>query len=353
MRNGATAGVLTDMTTSYLLCCDWGTSTFRLRLMNILTFECVAEVVSPAGIAATFDDWKKGGEQTGISKEHFFRRQLEAQIDRLSAKTTIPLADIPVVISGMASSSIGMAEVPYATLPFATDGSQSGIRHFAAQADFPHEMPHEIMLISGVRSQRDVMRGEETQLIGLIELLDLPTDKTGDAIFIFPGTHSKHLYIQAGQLVNFDTYMTGELFGLLATQSILSDSVDLSDLTLFSEHDADAFRQGVTEAQSSEMLNRLFTVRTNQLFGRLTKKQNALYLSGLLIGTELKPLSANGNGQIVLCSGNNLSAFYAVAIETLGLSNRTVTVSPDLVDRAASVGQIILFQNQTVKAITE
>lgn len=349
MRNEATAGVSTDnLTTSYLLCCDWGTSVFRLRLMNTLTFECVAEVMSPAGIAGTFDDWKKSNEQTGISNEHFFRRQLKTQIDRLAAKTTIRLADIPVVISGMASSSIGMAEVPYANLPFATDGSQSGVRHFAAQAEFPHEM----MLVSGVRSQQDVMRGEETQLIGLIELLDLPTEVTREAIFIFPGTHSKHLYIQAGQLVNFDTYMTGELFSLLATQSILSDSVDVSDLTLFNEHDTDAFRQSVTEAQSSEMLNRLFTVRTNQLFGKLTKKQNALYLSGLLIGTELKPLSTNENGQIVLCSGSNLSAFYSVAIETLGLSDRTVTVSPDLIDRAASVGQIILFQNQTVKAIT-
>ena len=348
MRNGATEGESTDMTTSYLLCCDWGTSVFRLRLMNTLTFECIGEVMSPAGIAATFDNWKRGGEQTGISKEHFFRRQLEAQIDRLAAKTAIPLADIFVVVSGMASSSIGMAEVPYATLPFATDGSQSGIRHFAAQVEFPHEM----MLVSGVRSQQDVMRGEETQLIGLIALL-VPTDVITEAIFIFPGTHSKHLYIQAGQFVNFDTYMTGELFSLLATQSILNDSVDASDLTLFSEHDTDAFRQGVTEAQSSAILNRLFTVRTNQLFGKLTKKQNALYLSGLLIGSELKPLSTNENGQIVLCSGSNLSAFYSVAIETLGLSNRTVTVSPDLIDRAASVGQIILFQNQTVKAITE
>lgn len=308
--------------------------------MNTPDYACVGEISSQAGVAATFDDWKNAGKRMGISREHFFRRQLEAQISELATKTGARLVGIPVVISGMASSSIGMDEVPYATLPFATDGSQSSIRHLTAQTEFPHE----ILLISGVRSQQDVMRGEETQLIGLIALLNRPTDETDEAVFIFPGTHSKHMYIRGDQLVNFDTYMTGELFHLMANQSILNDSVDTSDLTTLSRQDIDAFRQGVDEAQSSPILNRLFTVRTNQLFGKLTKKANALYLSGLLIGTELKHLTANKNGQFVLCSGSNLSGFYRIAIEAMGLFNRTTVVPPDLVDQAASVGQIVLQQ---------
>lgn len=333
--------VSTDhLMTNYLLCCDWGTSFFRLRLMNTPDYACVGEISSRTGVAATFDDWKTVGERGGISREHFFRQQLEALIDQLATKTAIRLAGIPVVISGMASSSIGMDEVPYATLPFATDGSQSSIRYFTAQTAFPHE----IMLISGVRSQQDVMRGEETQLIGLIALLNRPTDETDEAIFIFPGTHAKHMYIRGGQLVNFDTYMTGELFDLMANQSILSDSVDTRDLRMLAQQDTDAFRRGVDEARQSTILSRLFTVRTNQLFGKLTKKQNALYLSGLLIGTELKHLPASKNRQFVLCSGSSLSGFYQVAIETMGLLDRTIVVPPDLIDQAASVGQIVLHQ---------
>lgn len=326
---------------TYLLCCDWGTSRFRLRLMDTTHLACVGDVLSPAGIAATFDGWKRVAG-SGISREQFFRQQLGTQIDRLATRVTIPLAHIPVVISGMASSSIGMDEVPYATLPFALDGSQASIRQVAAQDDFPHE----ILLISGVCSQQDVMRGEETQLIGLVSMLNLRTDKTGDALFIFPGTHAKHMAIRAGQLVNFATYMTGELFDLLANQSILKDSVDVSNPDGFDEFDPDAFRRGVDAAQSSALLNQLFTVRTNQLFDKLTKKQNALYLSGLLIGTELQHLPATETGPIVLCSGNNLSGFYARTIEIMGLTNRTVVVPPDLVDQASSVGQVLLFQNQ-------
>ena len=335
--------------TTYLLCCDWGTSFFRLRLMSQRTFECIAEVSSKAGIAGTFNGWKTAVVRTGVSREDFFRQQLKTQIDLLATKTTIRLAGIPVVLSGMASSSIGMAEVPYATLPFAVDGSQASIRHFRAKAGFPHE----ILLISGVRSQQDVMRGEETQLTGLIALLDLPINSAGESIFIFPGTHSKHMYIREGQLVNFETYMTGELFDLMATQSILSASVDISSLATLTRSDIDAFKGGVGEAQSSTLLNRIFTVRTNQLFDKLTRKQNALYLSGLLIGTELKNLRAKEKAQIVLCSGSNLSRFYTLAMETMGLIDRTMVVPPELIDQAASVGQILLFQNQTVKETTK
>jgi 2-dehydro-3-deoxygalactonokinase len=197
------------------------------------------------------------------------------------------------------------------------------------------------------------MRGEETQLTGLIALLDLPINSAGESIFIFPGTHSKHMYIREGQLVNFETYMTGELFDLMATQSILSVSVDISNLTTPARPDIDAFRGGVNEAQSATLLNRLFTVRTNQLFDKLTRKQNALYLSGLLIGTELKNLRDKEKVQIVLCSGSNLSKFYTLAMETVGLIKRTVVVPPELTDQAASVGQILLFQNQTVKEPTK
>jgi 2-dehydro-3-deoxygalactonokinase len=313
--------------------------------MHIPDYQCIGEMLAQTGIAGTFYDWKTTGEAQGITRDQFFRQQLKKQIDVLAQKLGMNLATIPVVISGMASSSIGMEEIPYATLPFAVDGSHASIRHFEPQSDFPHE----VMLISGVKSQQDVMRGEETQLIGLITLLQLSGDKPEDAIYIFPGTHSKHMYIQQDQLVNFDTYMTGELFDLMANQSILKDSVDTTNLTKFTGTDIQAFNEGVRQSQSSSILNSLFTIRTNQLFSKYSKKQNALYLSGLLIGTELNPLVNNEAGALVLCSGSNLSIFYELALSELALQHRTLTIPAELVDRAASVGQIILYQNQTVK----
>ncbi|QJW90883.1 2-dehydro-3-deoxygalactonokinase [Spirosoma taeanense] len=331
--------------TNYLLCCDWGTSLFRLQLLKLSDYQCVGEVFSPEGIADTFDAWQKTGETKGIAKKHFFRQQLKRQIDVLARKLSISLANIPVVISGMASSSIGMDEVPYATLPFAVNGSQSSVRHFEPQPDFPHE----IMLISGVRSEKDVMRGEETQLIGLVTLFGLSGDGNREAIFIFPGTHSKHIYMQEGRLISFSTYMTGELFALMASHSILKDSVDRTHLTDFSEGNVRAFRLGVHQSVSTGILNGLFTIRTNQLFGKFTKTENAFFLSGLLIGSELNHLLAEERWPLVLCSGSRLAAFYKLAIDELKLSARTTFVPAELIDKAAGVGQVILFQNQALK----
>ncbi|RCR70951.1 2-dehydro-3-deoxygalactonokinase [Larkinella punicea] len=328
---------------TYLLCCDWGTSFFRLRLINRSDYRLIEEVTSQQGIASIYTNWKAIGERAGIGKEQFFRDALLKQIDLLASNAGIKLDQVPVAVSGMASSSIGMDEIPYASLPFAMDGSQASFRHFDATETFPHEL----ILISGVRSQEDVMRGEETQLIGLTALLDREGNRPNEAIFIFPGTHSKHMYVQGGQLLNFETYMTGEVFNLMASTSILKDSVDVSGFNDFSEGNLAAFKAGLSEA-GSPLLNRLFTVRTNQLFGNLTKQQNAFYLSGLLIGAELKPLQEKENWQLVLCSGTNLFPFYKQAIEDLKLAGRTTTMAAERIDKAAIIGQVILFQNQNL-----
>ncbi|GAB3938291.1 hypothetical protein GCM10028804_61180 [Larkinella terrae] len=304
----------------------------------------IEEVTSHQGIASIFNSWKATGERAGIAREQFFRDELTKQIAAIAHKSGSNLDQVPVAVSGMASSSIGMEEIPYASLPFAMDGSQASIRHFEARETFPHEL----ILISGVKSQEDVMRGEETQLIGLSALLDSFGNRPKEAIFIFPGTHSKHMYVRDQILQNFETYMTGEVFNLMASASILKDSVDISAFNDFSEDNLKAFNLGLKEA-NDPLLNRLFTVRTNQLFGNLTKQQNAFFLSGLLIGSELKPLQEKEEWQLVLCSGTNLFPFYQQAIQDLNLSERTTVIPAELIDKAAIVGQVILFQNQNLK----
>ncbi|GAB4018494.1 2-dehydro-3-deoxygalactonokinase [Spirosoma koreense] len=327
---------------NYLLGCDWGTSSFRLRLINSQDQQLVGEVVSQEGVASTFTAWKKKGESDGVSREEFFRLQLKHQVSLLAAKTGVDLDGLTIVISGMASSSIGMDEVPYATLPFAVDGRQASIKRLDVQPGFPHD----ILLISGVRSEHDVMRGEETQLIGILALLGQKQYPHKNAILLFPGTHSKHIYIQDQQVVDFQTFMTGEIFNLMSHYSILKDSVDPSTSLHYSAAEVKAFKAGVNEVDSESILAHLFRVRTNQLFNKFTKRQNSLYLSGLLIGSELKSLVHKPSWQLILCSGTNLFELYKIAMQELHLSGRTTTISADLLDKATIAGQVKLLQNQ-------
>jgi 2-dehydro-3-deoxygalactonokinase len=326
-----------------ILCCDWGTSFFRLALLTINDYQLIGEVHSKNGIVQMFNDWQETGSPVS-GKPEFFQAELKKQIVVLGNKLFVDMDHIPILLSGMASSSIGMEEIPYADLPFALDGSNANIKWFEPTEEFPHQ----VMLVSGVKSPKDVMRGEETQLIGIIEKINMAEFSMPKSVFIFPGTHSKHIYMDEAQLVDIKTYMTGELFGLIANASILKDSVDAKLTIDLSADEREAFRSGVREAQLSNMLYGLFTVRTNQLFDKLGKTQNYFYLSGLLIGTELKHLRKREELRVILCSSSKLQLVYKLAIEELHMTNRCTIIPATIVDKAAYVGQVSLFKKQNI-----
>lgn len=326
---------------NYLIGCDWGTTSFRLAIFDCNKNRLVGELHTQDGVASIHKDWQaisvSGNE---ITRHQYFKQQLATHIDRLSAAVSMKLDNIPVVISGMTSSSIGMEHVPYAPLPFAIDGSNTVKFCIDATDNFPHK----IMLISGIMSNRDVMRGEETQLIGVLELLRASTNLPAEAVFVFPGTHSKHIRVTDGMITGFHTFMTGEIFHLLAHHSILKDSMQISDLKAFSESDSQAFRKGLKESSCSSLLNTLFAVRTNELFGRLDKRENFFYLSGLLIGSEVTHLLEKENCPLFLCSGSNLYHLYKSAFEELDVSRRTTIVPIHLVDNSAIAGQVLIYR---------
>lgn len=328
------------MTRNYLLGCDWGTSSFRLRLLDINDYTIIGEVVSNDGISNIYKAWKAKNEDSDVDRRSFFCKQLEKQIQIMSKQVGLKLDGVPVIISGMASSSIGIEETHYADLPFSINGSKAKLRHYASHKDFSHH----IILISGVKSEHDVMRGEETELIGLLALLDAQDMQVDNAVLIFPGTHSKHLYVQKNELINFHTYMTGEIFNVMGNYSILQNSVDLNHMVELSEANLAAFRLGVNESRSSNILNNLFSVRINQLFQKLDKKENAFYLSGLLIGNEMKSLCECVQEKLILCSGSNLFELYRFAMDELGLLERTIVIPAQHIDKAAMAGQLKIFQ---------
>jgi 2-dehydro-3-deoxygalactonokinase len=243
----------------------------------------------------------------------------------------------------MASSSIGMQELPYANLPFTVNGSKANVQVFDAREDFLHK----VVLISGVKSNEDVMRGEETQLVGIITLLNLQQQET---TLILPGTHSKHLHIKDGELVNLQTFITGELFSVLVNHSILKDSVEINAAAEFSDDDIAGFKLGLKKSLDNNMLNNLFTVRTNQLFNKLNRRQNFYYLSGLLIGSEINYFRGKKNMPLILCSGSNLYELYKLALTEFDLLKQTTIISADTIHQATIAGQIIIFEKNTFTA---
>lgn len=309
------------------LSCDWGTTNVRLRRVDVRTGATLAEVSSAEGCRATFEGWRRKG---GDRLEHF-----AAVLRRLLAELPGDGGPAPGVmaVSGMASSSIGMRELPYAHLPLPLDGSTLPVEQLPSGL-----LPEiDLWLLSGVRDEADVARGEETQVIGLAQQL---TELAGGARLVIPGTHSKHLAVRDGSLRSLRTYMTGELFEAVSRHTVLASSVDAADF------DAGALRDGVRAAPGASLLHRLFAVRTGDLFGRRTRSAAYWYLSGLLIGSELADLAAAPVERVLLCADGGLADAYTAALDELGWSGRTVRVPADRLTRAVAAGQLAVLRDR-------
>jgi 2-dehydro-3-deoxygalactonokinase len=277
---------------------DWGTSRLRIWLLDE-GGSVLSERRSDEGMLAARPDG--------------FARILEGHLTALGAP-----ADLPAIICGMAGSRQGWVEAPYVAVP----ASMQGI--FAGAAPIPGSR-RDIRILPGV-AQRDpaspdVMRGEETQLAGLASLLG------SDAhIVCMPGTHSKWVEIAGGSIAGFATYMTGELFSVLAGHSILSHS-------LGPEHAVSAtdplFQRWCQDSLSDpgDVSARLFRIRASTLLLDLQPAQAAAALSGLLIGAEIASASrrfAWPEAPVVLVASGALRPLYEAALGLAGLEFQTV-----------------------------
>ncbi|MEZ4905901.1 MAG: 2-dehydro-3-deoxygalactonokinase [Spirosomataceae bacterium] len=324
----------------FIIGCDWGTSSFRLRLINIQSQEAISEVVTPSGVAFIFNEWENTLPYT--NRLTFFKNYLQTQLQKLSFQSDVALEGLSIVISGMASSSIGMIDLHYADLPFDLSGQEIVVSYVAQSDTFPHET----WIVSGIKSDNDVMRGEETQLIGIAQLFPFSSHKK--YVVLLPGTHSKHIFVEGNTLKHFQTYMTGELFSIVSSYSVLKDSIDKTSLHHPSPQDMAAFTLGVEAVASTDILQLLFRVRTHQLFQKMTKTENAHYLSGIFIGGELKHLITINVDELIIGCGRHLYPFYKTAIEALQITHKTTLIDPEKVDRATIMGQIKIFQNQAL-----
>ena len=188
--------------------------------------------------------------------------------------------DVPVIMAGMVGSRMGWVEVPYLSAPLQlTDLADHLVKAGEVAGSACWIVPG---LSIDDDLQPEVMRGEECQMLGA-----LLHQRTQSGLFVLPGTHSKWARVTDGRLTSFRTYITGELFDLLCK------SGTLSQVMIGSQDNPAAFARGVKASADAELLNRVFSVRTFGLFGRMPAADLRSYLSGLLVGTEMRDALAS------------------------------------------------------------
>ncbi|MEY4984781.1 MAG: hypothetical protein RIR62_3047 [Pseudomonadota bacterium] len=215
-----------------------------------------------------------------------------------------------VIACGMVGSRQGWFEAPYRAVPCAPLDP-------AALVAAPTRDPRiRVRLLPGLRQDRpaDVMRGEETQIAGALAL-----NPGFDGVLCLPGTHSKWVHVSAGEVVSFQTFMTGEMFALLSQASVLRHGMAGDGW------DDAAFDAALSDALSRpERLGaRLFSIRAEGLLAGLAAAAARSRLSGLLIGTELAAAKPYWLGQPVAIIGSQgLARAYARALGAQGTAPR-------------------------------
>jgi len=263
---------------------DWGTSSFRAYRFDPAG-RIVARIEAARGIMTV-----AAGEFPVV-----LRGQIGAWLDDGERR---------VLMCGMVGSRQGWQEAAYLPCPASAQNIAATLSRVAFDGA-------EVLLVPGL-SDRDpagvpeVMRGEETQIVGTLSAM------TSGGLACLPGSHSKWARIDGGGIAGFTTFLSGEAFAAVRGHTILGR------MMRDAPHDPAAFARGVDRSgQGGHLLHQLFGVRTLGLFGELAETASASYLSGLLIGAEVRA-AMTGPATVYLIGAPALCALYASAIVACG-----------------------------------
>ncbi len=289
-----------------LLAVDWGTSSLRGALlaadgavMEERAFARGILTVPPGGFAAVFNecfgDWRAANP------------------------------GLLCLMAGMVGSRQGWQEAAYCACP-------AGFTDIAGQLSWiapgPESNAGRIAIVPGLCCEReglsgdaalatlpDVMRGEETQVFGALQALQLQGAQ--DLVLVLPGTHSKWVRVARGCITSFTTFMTGECYALMRQHSILARTLPTHESPFIEA----AFVQGVQIAlRGTSLLQTAFSMRTLALFERLSPDALESYLSGLVIGEELRAQSLDAKQRVVLIANTALTQRYQIALAQCGIA---------------------------------
>ena len=279
-----------------LIALDWGTSSFRGYLMT-----------SSGEMLDSFANGK------GIL--HCGKQRFEEVLEDFVGDWMDQYPHAPIIASGMIASRQGWIEAPYLKCP-------AGLAEFAQQLiSLDLKRGRKIWFVPGAmyRSESnipDVMRGEETQILGRVGL-----DQKRFS-FVMPGTHSKWVVVKNGKLSWFTTFMTGEIFAILLNHSILGRLIEEGP------HDDRAFQRGLAVAKQAAqkgqgVMNHLFSVRSLGLFNEISSTGLKAYLSGVLIGAEVSEatLEMIDKVNVQIVGDKQLIQFYQEALRFFGWSS--------------------------------
>ncbi|MBD5771991.1 2-dehydro-3-deoxygalactonokinase [Marinomonas colpomeniae] len=289
---------------AHFIAVDWGTTNLRAFLIN-----------------------KNGQVQAQRDNDRGMLEldacEFEAVLSDLLGNWLTP--DLPIYMAGMVGSRGGWEEVPYQQCPIQL-GDLSKHLYWLKTS-----LPNPIAIVPGlqgvgVAGLQDVMRGEETQLLGAIDWLEARHPSDDNPVFCLPGTHCKWVQVEGGTVSQFSTSITGELFAQLNNESSLVKGLPKSDV--FNEV---AFNKGVLASQQAGgILHHLFSARSRFVCGELASNEVRDYLSGVVIGHDVNDVLSSlsiPKSPVIIIGSQELSERYALALLSRDLKSEFLSAN--------------------------
>ncbi len=306
----------------YYIALDGGTSNTRLRLIRGERILASKKLPIGAGSAGGREHWSTAIRETALA---------------LLSENGAQSKDVAAIVgAGMITSEYGLC--PLAHLP-----APAGLAELAAglkAAEIPG-LSIPCFFVPGIKQSgetaedSDMMRGEEAEIIGLLPY------GGHDAVYILPGTHSKHVFVdEEGRITSFKTFMTGEMIGALSGGTILRDAVDLS----VEGFDADALLRGYDAAVRNGLASALFKTRIMKNLFAEDKKRCYSFFLGALLSDEVKSLTNMGAHRALVAGKASLRLPTEHLLRRR--TNATVVVCPeDAIENASAMGAIEIYKN--------
>lgn len=278
------------------------------------------------------------GVKANIGGTQMYENEIKRAIEKILTDNNCIEADIEKILcSGMITSDLGLCTLPHLTLPCGIKEMSAAVehRHLTEISDIPFVFIRGLKTCGAGFETADMMRGEETELMGLGEKME------EDCLYVLPGSHSKLIQTDKdGKITDFSTFLTGEMIEAISSHTILSGSIDLKNSVL----DTDLLEKGYMLCESKGINAALFKVRTLKVLFNATDSAVYSFFMGAVLHGEIKSIIKSAAKKVVI--GGKAALKVPMAHLLSKYCSKEIIVIPDgITDTASATGAVKIYEN--------
>lgn len=298
---------------------DGGTTNTRISLVSDYKIMQTIKISMGAGACVSGTTALKNGIRSSIKKLLEENHIDEKSVDR-------------IIASGMITSEYGLCPLEHITIPAGITELHNTMYETVLEdvSEIPFVFIRGVKMLGETLDKTDVMRGEETELIGIL--------KEGNGVYVLPGSHSKIIYVVNNKISEFSTMMTGEMIAALSQNTLLKASVDLEKSNAVDEY---VFK-GYEYCSENGINMALFKVRVLDTIFKCSKDEIYSFFMGVVLCDEIKKILKADSDNIVIGGNNRIKEIMGKILKKYSEKN-VIVLREEEVLKSTSIGAVKIY----------